>query len=59
MEPGDTLGGIASRFGVGVDDIVTANGIANKNVIFAGQVLTIPGGMPGQGMASPNTGPED
>ena len=59
VEPGDTLGGIASRFGVGVDDIVTANGIANKNVIFAGQVLTIPGGMPGQGMASPNTGPED
>jgi len=42
--PGDTLGRIASRFGTTVAAIAQANGIANPNLIFAGQTLTIPAG---------------
>jgi len=40
---GDTLFSIARRFGVTVDAIVKANGLANPNQIRAGQVLIIPG----------------
>jgi LysM repeat protein len=39
---GDTLAGIAWRFGVNMWAIVRANGIANPNHIYAGQVLYIP-----------------
>lgn len=42
--PGDTLYSIAGRFGTSVDALVAANGIANPNLIFPGQVLTVPGG---------------
>jgi LysM repeat protein len=38
---GDTLAGIAWRFGVNMWAIVRANGIANPNYIYAGQVLRI------------------
>lgn len=41
---GDTLYGIARRFGVGLQAIIRANGIANPNRIYAGQRLIIPGG---------------
>ncbi len=44
VQPGDTLNRIAVRFGVTVQAIAQANGIANPNLIFVGQVLTIPGG---------------
>ena len=40
---GDTLYSIARRFGVTIDAIVAANGLANPNQIRAGQVLIIPG----------------
>jgi LysM repeat protein len=40
---GDTLYSIARRFGVTIDAIVRANGLANPNQIRAGQVLIIPG----------------
>ena len=39
---GDTLGRIATRFGVTVGSLAQANGIMNVNVISVGQVLTIP-----------------
>jgi LysM repeat protein len=39
---GDTLSGIAYRFGVSFSAIVRANGIANPNCIYAGQRLLIP-----------------
>lgn len=39
---GDTLSGIAFRFGVSTWCIADANNIANPNVIYAGQVLFIP-----------------
>jgi LysM repeat protein len=39
---GDTLAGIAWRYGVNMWSIVSANGIRNPNCIYAGQVLWIP-----------------
>jgi N-acetylmuramoyl-L-alanine amidase len=46
IQPGDTLSGIASTFGVSVSALVTENGIANPDLIIVGQVLTIPVGTP-------------
>ena len=43
VEPGDTLAGIAARMGVSMWDLAEANGIQNANLIYAGQVLTVPG----------------
>lgn len=44
VQPGDTLFVIANRFGVALDALAAANGIADINVIAVGQVLVIPGG---------------
>jgi len=41
--PGDTLGSIARRFGTTFQAIAAANGIANPNLIYVGQVLNISG----------------
>jgi LysM repeat protein len=43
VQRGDTLGLIASRFRVTVAALMTANGIANPNLIYVGQRLVIPG----------------
>ncbi len=43
VAPGDTLGKIAAHYGVTVNDIAFANGIANANWIYVGQKLHIPG----------------
>ena len=39
---GDSLSAIAGRVGVPLDALVAANGIANPNLIYVGQVLTVP-----------------
>lgn len=39
VEYGDTLSGIAAQFGTTVDRLVSANGISNPNMIYAGQTL--------------------
>ena len=39
VEYGDTLSGIAAQFGTTVERLVSANGISNPNMIYAGQVL--------------------
>ncbi|MGE3619475.1 MAG: LysM peptidoglycan-binding domain-containing protein [Acidimicrobiia bacterium] len=44
VERGDTLAGIARRFGTSVSAIVDANGISNPNAIRIGKVLQIPAG---------------
>lgn len=44
VQPGDTLGVIATNLGVDLDALAAANGIADVNVIEVGQVLVIPGG---------------
>jgi LysM repeat protein len=41
VKKGDTLTGIASRFGLSEDDLLALNGIPNRNRIYAGQVLAI------------------
>lgn len=43
VKPGDTLDGIATRFGTTVAALVQANHLANPNWLSVGQVLTIPG----------------
>ncbi|HIS39969.1 MAG TPA: LysM peptidoglycan-binding domain-containing protein [Candidatus Aphodovivens avistercoris] len=44
VQSGDTLSGIGARFGVDYGAIASANGIADPDLIYAGQVLTIPDG---------------
>jgi LysM repeat protein len=44
VQPGDTLGRIAFRYGTSVQAIVAANPGINPNLIFVGQRLTIPTG---------------
>ncbi|MCC7020876.1 MAG: LysM peptidoglycan-binding domain-containing protein [Ardenticatenales bacterium] len=57
VKPGDTLYSIAWRTGTSVSAIMAANGIGNPNVIYAGQALTLPGGMqPGPGGPGPDHG---
>lgn len=41
VQSGDTLSGIASSYGVSVESIQAANGIANPDQIFAGESLII------------------
>ena len=40
---GDTLSGIANRYGTSWSTLASYNGIANPNLIYAGQVVCIPG----------------
>lgn len=42
VRPGDNLFQIGRRTGLTVDELVTANGIVDRNRIFVGQVLVIP-----------------
>lgn len=41
IKPGDTLSGIAKRYGTSVKALASANNISNPNRIYAGQMLTI------------------
>ncbi len=42
VRAGDTLGVIADRFSVNVEDVMTLNGLTNANVLQVGQVLRVP-----------------
>jgi len=42
VAPGDTLWAIASRYGVPMAAIVSANAIADPNVLVVGEALAIP-----------------
>jgi len=54
---GDYLSSIAARYGATVQAIMAANNIANPNLIYPGQVLTIPlYGTGGPTYPYPNTG---
>ena len=44
VQPGDTLSGIAAAYNTTYQHLADINGIANPNLIFPGQVLTISGG---------------
>ncbi len=43
VRPGDTLVGIATQFGVALDELIAANGLSDPNVLAVGQELVIPG----------------
>lgn len=43
VKRGDTLSGIASKYGTTYQKLASYNGIANPNVISAGQIIRIPG----------------
>lgn len=43
LQRGDTLGGIASRYGVSVDDLMRANPqIKDRDKIYEGRTINIP-----------------
>lgn len=42
MEEGDTVEGLASRFGVSMDSIETANGLDGPDEVVVGDVYYIP-----------------
>jgi LysM repeat protein len=46
VKVGETLNSISRYYGVSVQALMAANGIANPNVIYAGQTLCIPGSTP-------------
>lgn len=47
VQAGDTVSGIASRHGVGVAALLSANGLGWTSIIYPGQRLRIPGDLPG------------
>ena len=49
VQPGDTLGLVARRYGVSIDALIRANGLANADVLEASMALTIPPPEAGQG----------
>ena len=53
VEKGDTLGGIARKFGTSVRALVEANDITNPNLIRAGKTLTIAGSSGGGSASAP------
>lgn len=40
---GDTISGIAARFGVSTQSVLTANGLSWSSIIYPGQTIAIPG----------------
>jgi len=52
---GDTLSGIAARYGVSQDALKRANGIGANNVVMLGATLRIPRGGTGGATSTPNT----
>ncbi len=42
VERGDTLYGLASRYGVSVNDLAALNGLSRKSMLFYGQLMKIP-----------------
>jgi len=52
VQRGDTLYSIARRYGTTVQAVMNANGLTNRNFIWVGQRLTIPGASSGGGSSS-------
>jgi murein DD-endopeptidase MepM/ murein hydrolase activator NlpD len=42
VQPGDTLGIIAQRYGVSLEELIQANDLSNPNILDVGQVITVP-----------------
>jgi murein DD-endopeptidase MepM/ murein hydrolase activator NlpD len=59
IKAGDTLGGIAARFGVKVEDIQKANPGLDPNALTIGKVLIIPNDSGSEGTIQPSPTPVD
>jgi LysM repeat protein len=58
VQAGDTMSGIAAAFGVTLEELITANGLTDPNLIRPGDVLIIPGQTaPSSGELPPDTTP--
>ncbi|MBO9361555.1 MAG: LysM peptidoglycan-binding domain-containing protein, partial [Thermoflexus sp.] len=57
VQPGDTLIGIAARYGVSLESLLQANGLNPETIIYPGQVLRIPGELPAAPSATPSPTP--
>lgn len=57
VQPGDTLSGLAQRYHVSMKTLAELNGVSNEHRIWAGQVLTIPGGVLFRGAQPPGPRP--
>jgi LysM repeat protein len=53
VQEGDTLGAIALDYGVRLEDLMSANGIVDPNVLHVGQTLIIPGALSAAPAAAP------
>jgi murein DD-endopeptidase MepM/ murein hydrolase activator NlpD len=42
VQPGDTLGIIAQRYGVSLEELIKANDLIDPNILHVGQVVTVP-----------------
>jgi LysM repeat protein len=58
VQAGDTLGKIATRFDLSVDELIQANDLSDPNRLDIGQVLIIPGG-PEEAPTEPAASAED
>jgi LysM repeat protein len=48
VQSGDTLGGIAQQYGIGLEELMQANGLSDANLLSPGQTLVIPAPSPGE-----------
>ena len=54
VRPGDTLSGIAARFGIGLHRVARANGLrVNSGLLLAGITMRVPSGTAAQRRPSP------
>ncbi len=58
VQSGDSLSGIAKKFGVTVGALAAANNITNIALIRVGQILTIPTSSPGPAQPQPSPQPQ-
>jgi lipoprotein-anchoring transpeptidase ErfK/SrfK len=58
VQSGDTLAGLANRFGISVVDLAAANGLQWNSWIYTGQDLVIPGSAGDQPPTAPQPGSE-
>ncbi|MEK6754452.1 MAG: LysM peptidoglycan-binding domain-containing protein [Chloroflexota bacterium] len=52
VQPGDTLGDIAQRYGISLQDLMDANNISDPNLLEVGAILSIPAPVPGEAGAA-------
>ncbi|WP_262405989.1 LysM peptidoglycan-binding domain-containing protein [Protaetiibacter sp. SSC-01] len=58
IQKGDTISGIAARFGVSTQSVLTANGLSWSSIIYPGQTIAIPGStLPAQNVSSVTPAP--